>query len=62
MHGLKMARKTNMAPVCDNQHDATYHATRNYAIAPQNKNKTYGSDLQEMLNKTGTLSYGYITS
>ena len=36
----------------------TQHATRNYATTPQHKNKAYGSDLQEMLDKKGTLSYG----
>ena len=58
MHGLQMTSKTRMTQHCDLEHDATLQATRNYAKAPQHKNKTYGSDLQEMLNKRGTLSYG----
>ena len=46
-----MASKTKMAQSCDLQRDATQHATRNYATAPQHNNKVNGSDLQEMLDK-----------
>ena len=58
MHGLEMASKTNMAPVCDNQQVAILKHQDNYAKALKHDNKIHGRDAFKMLNKSLALSYG----
>ena len=43
--------------ICPKQQLGILQASKQHATAPQHKNKAYGSDLQEMLDKRGTLSY-----
>ena len=51
MHGLEMASKTNMAPVCDNQQVTNEIHQDKYATALQHDNKIYGRDPLMKLDK-----------
>ena len=51
MHGLEMASKTNMAPVCDKQQVAILMQQDNYASTLKHGNKIHGRDPFMMLDK-----------